>query len=1007
MSWCTAQQVAQLIAVARLRGDVDEATRKAADAQLMDVCANAVNAGDALVQVATEGSASPGLRMNAVLAAETLFTPKGWCEGAQFSDRSAVTQLLLQHQSSCAAAHPTSPLASKVDAGVLRCLALVVALDYPAAEWQQWVHDCAVAFTAGDAGARAALQAVVAESHRNHALWRLLANDVVAHLLDSAVAALPLRTAVTSVLLDLMRRRPRPAAEHEIPSATNCLLLSAVVREGVLAALLARVGEAAQLAGPSSDVFAADCTASFAVASRLIADAESAVVIFSCSAFFLVQLQGMPAERHSRAVLRELAEQLLECLLGVLQLYPDVAGRDVGAEGLLACLVGFMVRPDAPERSDAAQLSAELLEYFMDDEAVPVGCGSGDEASLAGAVLEMYLEHHSAQRPVAIAALNAMLRATPVMDGALAAAVALALRSVSRVYEASDSVVVDALDGAVQAELLSQVAQLLLCTSDPHARVMLIDALVHCFYRSHNEALCAQLTALLQQLYVSAAASADACDVCVRYACVYAAGRLLDELRLHDWCGRLLAPEWVHLCLQLLCDGDTFGVFSAASTLCTLLGVAPASAAQLAHHGAVWEQGLLQLCRHATVRGVAALLTLTLKHLAGLSSAVPHGDGALAVRSCHVTLEYCRSATPSRHLVLRSLVDFFAALARARLQQHGGRTAAADDAHCTNAFCALASALLTEEYGMEMAQDEPGCRAFATFAALHCTTTAPSQPSAEPTVAVSALVATLRHAVAQCYASQTISCVCGQLACILLPHPALLDGAATAVLHTLFQDGVDLGVGRRGVHYGGAAFLVSLLLLQCPHALALQSGGVGGVCGGASTAEHRAVLQRGFGWWVSLAPFMDAVQLRFFTAATGAVMEMLLSLPVDVQGGLGALADCRQYLLPSTHVKKLPPRPLSHGSIAQHLAVAWVDLQSRYGRTSKPQLLDKDLLPVLAALGGPYCSLCSPTISAGHAHGLLRESPADTIAAVLAYMEHVGWSDVVHVARQQVGAAGL
>ncbi|KAG5494513.1 hypothetical protein GH5_02536 [Leishmania sp. Ghana 2012 LV757] len=1002
MSWCTADQVAQLISVARLRGDIDQATRKSADLLFLDLCVNAVNAGDALIHVATDSSASPGLRLNALLAAETLFTEKGWCEGAQFSDRSAVTQRLLHLVVDDSSFLPQC----KVDAGLLHCLAMIVALEYPTTEWQEWVRRCAVGFAVGDARSCAALYAVVEESYRNHCLWCFLANDIVAFLLDAQITALPLRTAVMRLLLSLMRKRPRPKLEHEVASATNCLLLSAAVRQLVLAALVQRVEESEQLAGSSSDSFVADCTASFAVASRLVTDAESAKVVFRCSAFFLSHLQEVASAGGAgvRAALRSFTEQLLECLISALQLYPDVAGGDLTADGLLSCLIYFMIRLDDLEQGDPTQLSAELLEYFIDDEAVPLGCGSGDTANLAGAALELFLEHHYAQRPLAVAALNALLHATPVMDGCLTEAVALALRSVSRVYEASDDVVVDALDGAVLAELLTQVSQLLLHTSAPRPQVMLIDALTHCFYRSQNQPLCSQLVELLQRLYMSRMESTDGCGACVQYACVYAAGRLVDELRSRAWCGQLLSVEWMQLSLQQLCDGDAFGVFSAASTLCTLLCVAPTSAALLSRHVALWEQGLTRLCHYTTLRGIAALLTRTLKHVSGMSLApsLPSHppDCELVIRSCSLVLRFCRTPSQSRHLVLRSLVDFFTAHTRTLLR---GDALAVGSVQVAEPLASFAAALLTEEYALELAQDESSCRGFSTFAALHCTAFVSGQPSPE-SAAAAVLVGVLEHAVKHLYASHTVSCVCGHLACVLLAQRAPLEEAAPRVLHVLFRDGVDLDNGRKGFNYSGVAFLVSLLLLRSPHTLlpAACSGDATSAVGGAG---HLPGFERALGWWLSLAPFMDSIQFFYFAAATCRVMDAVAALSPEARIRFGNLKACRHYILPSVYVGKLPPRPLTSGHFLQHLAVAWIDLEARHGRTSKPQLFEKELHPFLSSLDRVYVLLCGDSFPSSSAGSLVKTSPKETAASVLGYMEHLGWADVLGEARQQVLAA--
>ncbi|KAG5495279.1 hypothetical protein JKF63_02345 [Porcisia hertigi] len=1004
MSWCTVEQVTQLITVARLRSDVDEATRKSADLLFLDVCANAVNAGDVLIQVALESSASPGLRLNALLVAETLLTKKGWFEGAQFSDRSGVRQQLLHH----VAVDPSPSLGDKVDAGLLRCLAMIVVLEFPTTEWQEWVRQCSARFAAGNARGNAVLCAVVAESHRNNCLWSFFANEVTAYLLGAQITTPPQQTAVMRLFLDLLRKRPRASVEHGVISATNCLLLSAALRQRVLEALLKRVDESDHLMEFTHGIFFSDCAVHFAVASRLVTDVESAAIVFRCSFVFLLRLRTAAVAGGGvvGAELRDFTEQLLECLLSTLQLYPDVAGANVTADSFLSCLIYFMIRPDELDWVDAKQLSAEFLEYFIDDEAVPLGCGSGDAASLAGAALELYLEHNSAQRLLAFVALNELLRATPVMNGPLTGAVALALRSVSRVYEESDVVAIDALEGAqLQTELLTHVSQLLLRTTHPHAHVMLIDALVHCFYRSQNQSLCTQLVELLQQLHMSKMKSTDEHGVCVRYACVYLAGRLVDELRSREWCGHLLSPEWIQLSLQQLCDGDAFGVFSAASTLCTLLSLIPTSADQLSGCLDMWDQGVTRLCQYATIRGVAGLLTLILKHISGLSfvsssrASLSH-NLQLAIRSCKVVLNFCYTPSDSRHLVLRSLVDFFIVYTRALLR--GDAPPAVTNRDAEQLF-SLAAALLNKDYALELAQDEPSCRRLANFAALYSVAFAAAPPFSETTTA-GALVCVLVYAVRQRYASQTISCVCSRLALVLLAQPSQLDEITPQVLHVLFRDELDISNDCKGFNYGGVTFFVSLLLIRSPHAL-LQNAALSGGTGAASPAEPLRSLQRAFGWWLSLAPFMDAIQFLYFTAATCRIVDAVVRLTPEARVSLSGLRACRQYILPSPYVKGLPSRPLTGGHLLQHLAVAWMDLDSRHSRTSKPQLFEKELHPFLLSLDSAYEILCGQRFSTSTARDLIKTSTSETTAAVLEHMRGLGWSDLLVEGQQQVQAA--
>jgi hypothetical protein len=987
MSWCTAAEVRELISIARLRSDVDATTRKAADLRFIDICTGAINAGDVLLQVATEDSTPPGLRLNAVFAAHPLLTREGWCEGGQFSDRSAVTQLLLERTALSA-----FDVSAKINGELLRSLAVIVALEFPTVEWQQWIQARAYAFAAGNLTSVAQLRAVVNESYRNYALWAFLASDLTGFLLQAEqLITPPRRTLVLHIFLELMRKRPRPSPGYEIATADNCVLLSATMRSFIMSALVARVEEA-RVGGVSHAGVVEECTVTFAIASRLVANVETATDVYRCSTFFLQQLQDVAARGAMDGVLVAFTEELLECLLSTLQLFPEVASSDVQAEALLICLIHFMIPAVESEHIDAAQLSTELLEYFMDDEAVPLGCGSGDVAHLAGAVLELFLEHNPGQRCAAIATLNTILRSTPNIRGTLAEAVALALRSVSRVYEAADAVVVDSLDAATQTELLTQISQLLLCTTEAHARTMVMDAMTHCFYRSGNEVLCRQLVRLLQQLYVSATSSSDdGCAACVQCVCVYEAGRLAEEARSQPWCGSLLSSEWMGLAVRGLPTGDTFGVFCSASTLCTLLYVSPSCAQEyLCANAEVWERGLRQLCVHSTVRGVAALLTLTLKHIARISTAAttsPH-ECPLVACSCATVLRFCQQPSPSRHLVLRSMVDFVAAHTRVLVRGGGCST-------CAQHLAGLTVPLLTEELSTELLQDEPSCRCFTVAVTLQCVAFGAGQASTLPTMCT-ALLRALQHAVQHSYSSQTISSVCGHLALLMTLQPALLDEVPPHVLRALFTANVDLVDKRKGLSYGGVGFLLSLFFMRHPRAL-LQ---VATVTAPELHNEAPLLIQRAFGWWLSLAPFMDTLQFPYFTAACCRVVDVLMAEAVG-SGSLAApLAFTRLFLLPSLHIKKLPPRPLTSATVLQHLSLAWADLERRYSITSKPQVLEKELQSYAAGLDQHYSAVCGDPFVGSSAAAVLAATSAETIQSFLRYVGDRDGGDALNAARR-------
>jgi len=62
MSWCSGDEVAELIRIARVAPDVGQAQRKAADLRFIDLCTSSINIGDVLFRLAWDVNTPVAIR---------------------------------------------------------------------------------------------------------------------------------------------------------------------------------------------------------------------------------------------------------------------------------------------------------------------------------------------------------------------------------------------------------------------------------------------------------------------------------------------------------------------------------------------------------------------------------------------------------------------------------------------------------------------------------------------------------------------------------------------------------------------------------------------------------------------------------------------------------------------------------------------------------------------------------------------------------------------------------
>lgn len=1019
MAWCSGAEVANLILVGRLRPDVSAEARKQADLAFLRLCAESINIGDVLVELAASAGSPPGVRLNAALAVEPLFqVAAAWAEGLHFSDKDLTVRALVA--SATAEAVPGGGLEAKVQASLTRSLCRVIASEYPSAHWRDFIGGLASTAASEAAAAptatraQALLLALAHVAHVNYDLWLLLATDVVRLLLGREA-----REWHFAFYLALMKRRSRPSRQRQSSAAGGeaaaCLLLSDEMSDYVMGELQRCVAQAAtRAAGPDAAAYFSTCDTLLAIAQRLVRTTAAAEVVFRCSSFFLVSLQppylaalqsgdydGVDGQFSS------LAGNALECLLSVLQAYP-AAAASCSADALLGSLLCFM--PDSlamPCVGDDEKLTL-LTDRLTNDEAVPLGCGSGDVAALAGAVLELFLEAHLAQLLPAAAFLAAQIGALETGREAAAlrwSAVANALVCLTRVCDEEKVALVDALRRSAETSGAAVLGPLAAAASDaavpPFAAALLVDCMGQCFVHCASADAAAAFMEAAEGIYAARGAEAV-----VRDALLHTVGHFLQNVAAEAWRASLVGAGWLERALQAMYTGTSLGLHGGGGLLAAVLQVAPTCASVLLEQLAdPLAAALAMHGRGCCTSAAAALLAQCLRRLYRAHSSAAQCAGLQAV------FARCRDAAvaappAARLLVTRSLSDV---LCDVRLPDDAG----GGEQRCAACAGALQDVLLPLAVGVvaEEGQCDGGTlRSVATALSLSaCSCVAsPSLGPLQPTVFLaSAALATRALLEEESQPSAATGAACAHLGFQALATPAVLDADMSALLCAMFRARKDV----KPTALLGCLLLPSLVILRCPSPLALVAGA------GAASEAVAAAWARALGWCASLVVFCPPLLARcvvaacyrvYLAVATAAVDQTSQDQPSQQQQlFVSRLRENTICLVGNLHASTSSARArvMSRASVAQALAVCAVAVKARYARTGKGSIVcqpfmrwalqneERLVAPFLSSIDEPLASM------------MRHKGPVEMADALLRDMAAAGLGPLVEEATQFVNTA--
>lgn len=923
MSWCTAEEVTNLINDSRLRPDVLEAERKTADSRFIELHASAVNIGDVLAEVVVATDrVSYGVRLAAALALESLVTERAWRESRSFSDKNRVVGALvafLRHDSSAE---------NRIRGLVCSCLCRVICLEYPAVHWDALMDECVTTIVAGDVPQKKCASMHYAVVLRlaevcgvNATLWWRMASGTVRRLLEWATAAgrgeEPRAVCLRVVSYLLKRRPPRRNETTEAERPKNSFIFSGEFRRFLSESLEYRMTtcEFGELCGS----FLEEYGLLLNVAQHLIGDAVFAELVFRASICLLGRCEAVYVTDAEEGTLGVIAcvDSALECLIGVLQTFPEVSlvCDDVK---LFSTLFSYMTRAVTIEQRD----EAALLDALQEDCVVPLGCAGGDTASNAAAALELFVEVTPRLLGVAVEFLcDAVAGLQQGADSAHWRAWTTALRSLCRVCEEKALSLTDSLSDAA-GRLLSPLALLLRQTVDPLAAVELIDLLTLCLMRATQVSVYRAFFSILDTAFDGADDNLSQERLLLLAVAVYAVHRLLStcapSLVPGDLCN---ATVWLQRALVLMSRGGPLSVYCGTHAVMTLLCAAP--------HCTVPPASLVlaavdNACRRCDMPNASLLLAGLMW---SLCSHAP-GDCGLAAELLQLVVSHCRHDSPHRAGLLRCLTDYVLRLSKAYLQKIG----------CLQCVPALLHHCLPGVLWFAV-EDAPHDEATTRFLSNSLATAASSGlvgVMCERIVA--ALADVLRSAVHEHHSSTTLSKVVAAMSTAALAWPTFLDGdMMTAVLFVFSSLNVT---SAKGLNYVGCCLLPALFCIRHP-------GQVDDIAVGCATTPLHTHLTWGtmLGVLSSVAPFADHFTTMYFLAAWLRLLRYATATRGEGRDVLMMVVpSCTVYCLPSLHVKSVPKKRLEGCSLAQCIAAGLALVLQRGKKVARVKLFDEEVL---------------------------------------------------------------
>lgn len=1091
MTWCERESICALIDTGRLSPNVPEEARRQADLQFIHLCQTAVNAGDVLVLNALDTQLSVGVRLTSALAVEPMINVCGWVNGHQFSDKALTTSLVWNYVVNFLNTSPTSDPGNLVSA-ILRIISKIILLEFPEDRWKElltsMIGDGSVLLTGGYR--LDFLKLITSQCKSNSMLWSYLAEKVEENWWNPLLKhSSPFRSCGFEVLWNLLKASPKdkPAVLSSTltlqPANQIVFLEASRLMNDVRSTLQQYQLEANIRLGEEEERgrYFKELEWALLIAQSVTKNETQAHFLFQAVSFFVTRFlpfyfAELPFLSQEVAGVVQSGLSDLQCIL---MTFPEEPFEDM--VGTIRTVMMYLVRlpSNSVECSHRINIGADvdyideemtrLQQHVMEEEVVPLGCGGDDVPSLAGCILELFLEKNISQCVPVLSSLFSLFEQVEREAGGPPAVLSFfsnAVFHIGRVGMMSSHCL--AIDIAAACSSFFPQLYSIVWTygfSHPLPCATLVYGASQLFFlfggintvapgltgatssscsTSTNDAVSSEIHTecavpsesiifflnFLEQVYhvASLDVNSSASHKFLAAISLYSIAAILQHAESSPSFSvhHLVKDSWWGISWEIASKASSqFQLFASCELLNVIMGLCQEIKYSLSEFTEGFLSVIKNFCHYSVVRAVPTVLAKFLKLLldhqpGGLCCTLQKGLQLLGEKCCSFD-------APSSSLILREVSVMIADISIHLLLRSSSFISS--PYYCKTCCFFLVSGflpLLCQFANTMRPFEETTARSLSVcFSTCMLAFQDTLRPHAE--LALQSTCCVFASSTQEHHSSSTISGVSSSVAIQLLSISQCREFDVGLVhyvhlaLGCLFSSPTDethLIEGRRGVHYLGVIFLLSLAFIHNPSAClqgmvrgliapSVISKEVGSQPSQNPQREERSsiVWQRALGWSCSLALFADDATWPYILSGWLSLFSYILTLTPDEQESIffTSLPHNRVYAFPSVYSTKIPKKMWNQQSLVGAMITGLLLVKYSKSKATRLSGFRKELHHLLLAKNMlPY--ICTTNSFSHDSLGLFpllenQVSPSKSAQTVLEKLSDLGFQ--MHIKAQE------
>lgn len=990
MILCQKNTICTLIDRGRLNPLISEKVRRQADLEFIELCQTSANIGDVLFHIAFDNQLPIGIRLTSALALEPLISASGWAVGNKFQDKELLTSLLLKPflntSNSCFLSDP-----SNLVSAILRVISKIIALEFPSSKWEELlssvIDDSNVLLTGGFR--LDLITQVTSQCKSNTFLWFFLAEKFEKKWFQFLLQrSTTFRSTCFEVFWNLLKARPKKQAEINslsLYSPSQLLLLEPSLLMKCVREVLEQQLQDIQM-WMADEAERSRClkvlNLLLLIAQDLTKTEDQALFLLNILSSLLIYFYPVYLSALSCPI-EELSCLLQTILSGVQYILTAFTQQPFErAEETIQAVLMYLIRfptnylgfgeigtLENDEEYNEEEMS-RLKHHVMEEEVIPLGCGGDDVPSLAGCVLELFLESNTSQCvPIlsSLFSLFAYVEQHGKSTHAVCSFFSNAVFHIGRVGVMTNCCLAyNALDQLDTFFSQFYSAAWGYCSSHPLICSTLVYGVSQLFFYYPETDGSDSINGTCSSFFRDGATEETGLNGRLNYflnfleqvhhtaselhrgspshgflasMAMYSIAAILQHLRCMSLSLRrqLVHESWWSGSFENASKASShFHLFAYCELMNAIMNLHPEVKNSLSQFDECFFSVIENFCVYSTIRAMPLLLTRFLHHLMehqpGVSCCTVQKGLALLGERCSCF------HTHSAALILRQLSFLIVDFATRFASHHSNSNSSTCFCEWCVFHCVSGLVPLLCQFGSTMGPlDESTTRSLSTCFSM-------SMLSFENVLSSHAelVLHSTMHVLAGCtqerHSSSTISGVCSSIAIQLLSavrrrqvEVKLLDYANITLQNVLGTplDEVDLIQGRNGMHDMGTLVVFSLALIHHPSAC-LQF-----IVDGFSTflsapglekqgppnleqqERCKRAWQRALSWSCSLAVFADNMTWSYILSGWLSLLSSIFSLEIEQQETklFSPLAYSTVYAFPSVFSQKVPQNVWPHQSI--------------------------------------------------------------------------------------------